>query len=125
MSTTRTGIGRNEFTTETEDTLVIRLHETDIITVDMATQTATIDTGGWNSLTTMQHLRDAFIRLRRRFPWFPSFHTHYGPDGQVYIYPPAPDTIIITPRTPKLIKGEPHPTEDYSVVLSGAQKKDA
>ena len=123
---TRTGAGRNEKTYETDETLSVVLHQTPIVVVDKIRNTAVLSHGGWNSVTTLSHIREALSRLRSERGWnFLPDRVRFDKAGQIeFDQDFYPDTAAHT-RGPLLVKGEGHPAETWgrSVVRVGADPK--
>ena len=72
--TTTAKTGNNETTTWDPEarTVTVRLHDTDIVTVNVSARTVTLDNGGWNTATTSQHINRALARLHVEHPWIPN-----------------------------------------------------
>ena len=63
--------GNNEYTTYSDYEVVVTYHRTAIVTLNLQCQTVTLDTGGWLTTSTVNHMNKTIDRLSDAYDWVP------------------------------------------------------
>lgn len=63
--------GNNEYTTYSDYDVVVTYHRTAIVTLNLQTQTVTLNTGGYLTVSTITHMNKAIDRLSDTYDWVP------------------------------------------------------
>lgn len=115
-------VANNTYLHRVGDDIAVRLHETDVVTFH-ADGTATLNTGGWFTMTTkdrINHWLPAGIRLEsNRGRWFLVYsgHSEYDAEGNYrYVLSERPrvpysDGIVLDLATLDVIEGAPKPEQ--------------
>lgn len=116
-------VANNTYLERRGDDIAVRLHQTDVVTFH-ADGTATLDTGGWLTMTTKERINrylPAGIRLEsNRGRWFLIHrgHSEYDVEGNYLRYVPSDipavpysDDIVLDLATLDVIEGAPAPEQ--------------
>ena len=102
--------------------IIVRLHSTDIVDVDATDNTITLNTGGWNTVTTKERMNavlrafDSPYRVYQRdFQWYVQLHYYHC--KACFSDERAFDTIAVVPlkvHTPRVTDAMRHALQEFA-----------